>query len=177
MKPIREGSAMRLRFFLAVPLILILTAASFAQYRNEQPGGDPTNVLRGQSSLGLNSFRGLLDPSRMHMSHSIEFGMATVGGRSLSQGLYMNRIDYQISKPLSITTNLGYRFTPSGPAEWNPGVKNGDIVGGANLNWQPTPNMLFRIAAYRGYDPNPYYGYGWNRWEPYHYDRSYLDRR
>jgi hypothetical protein len=174
MKPIGEGSAMRPRFYLVGLLLLTLAAASFAQYRSDRPNGDPARVLRGQPSLGLSSFRGLLDPSRMHMSHSVEFGMATFGGRSLSQGLYMNRIDYQVSQPLSITTHLGYRFTPSGPAEWTPGMQNGDFVGGADLNWRPASNMLFRVSAYRNYDPNPYYGM--NRWMPYQYDRSALDR-
>ncbi len=165
---------MRLRFYLVGLLLLAMAAASYAQYRSERPGGDPTSVLRGQPSLGLSGFRGLLDPARMHMSHSVEFGMATIGGRSLSQGLYMNRIDYQISKPLSVTTNLGYRFTPSGPAEYNPGMQNGDFVGGADVNWRPTSNMLFRISAYRNYNPNPYYGL--TSWEPYNYDRSYFGR-
>ena len=165
---------MRLRFYLVGLLLLAMAAASFAQYRSERPNGDPTKCFSRATVPGPVQ---LPRPFRSVADAHVAFGGirdGDHGGRSLSQGLYMNRIDYQISKPLSVTTHLGYRFTPSGPAEWNPGVKNGDFVGGADLNWRPTSNTLFRISAYRGYNPNPYYGmYGW---EPYDYDRSYFGR-
>jgi hypothetical protein len=110
----------------------------------------------------------------MHMSHSVSFGYANVGGRGVSQGLYMNRIDYQISEPLMLTTHLGYAFQPSGPAQWNPANNGTDFVGGADLNWRPTPSTSFRFSFYRNMYPD-YYGYGDYGWGNNYY-RPYFDR-
>lgn len=156
-------------------LVLILWAGVVcAQYRNTPPAGDPGEYLRGQSGIGLKSLRGLLDPSRMHMSHSVSFGYASVDGRSVSQGLYLNRLDYQIAKPLWLTTHVGYHFQPSGPAEWNPANNGTQLVGGAELNWQPSPVTSLRLSFSRGLYPQSRY-YDDYYWGPYDY-RAHLDR-
>ena len=164
---------MRMRVLLAGIALLVLSGSSQAQYRNQNPGGDPEEYFRSPARFGLNNLHGLLDPARFHMSHSMSMGYFSGGGVSASQGLYMNRIDYQISRPLSVTTHLGYRFQPSGPAEWNPATNGSQFVGGADLNWRPTSNTAFRLSLYRGMLPDSYYSpYGWN---PYGY-RSIFDR-
>jgi hypothetical protein len=101
--------------------------------------------------------------------------MGFIGGSglSMSRGLYMNNLDYQISRPLSITTHLGYQFQPSGPAEFNPANNGTQFVGGADLNWRPTNNSNFRLSVYRNMAPDYYYSpFGYN---PYGY-RSLIDR-
>jgi hypothetical protein len=175
MKPRDEGSAMRPRSLALALLILALTGAVWAQYRNVSPAGDPDSYLRGQSAIGLKSLRGLLDPSRVHMSHSLSFGYATVAGKGVTQGLYMNRLDYQVSAPLWITTYLGYRFQPSGPAEWNPANNGTQFVGGADLNWRPSSSTSFHFSFYRGMSPSSYNYNGLYGWEPYDY-RARFDR-
>lgn len=158
---------MRYRLPLILALLFGLCSLAAGQYRNASPAGDTGDYLRSGPGLRVEGFRGLLDPARMHMSHSVSMGYASVGGRGVSQGLYMNRIDYRISDPLSLTTQLGYRFQPSGPAEWNPANNGTDFVGGADLNWRPSRNSLFRFSVYRGLYPDPYYrDYGWG---PYDY--------
>jgi hypothetical protein len=167
---------MRFRVLLATLLIAGLATVSWAQYRNVSPTGDPGPYIRGQSqssALGLKMFRGLLDPSRMHMSQSVSMGYASIGGRGVTQGLYMNQIDYKISEPLMLTTHLGYQFQPSGPAEWNPARNGNSFVGGADLNWRPTSNTNFRFSVYQNMNPNSYYdNYGWGS----NYYRPYFDR-
>ncbi|MBU0507278.1 hypothetical protein KKH27_00380 [bacterium] len=169
---------MRLRALLVMTAALLWAASASAQFRGTSPSGDTGEYLRNRTDLGLKPFRGLLDPSRIHMSHSVQLGYASVGDRSGSQGLYMNRIDYQISRPLGLTTYLGYQFQPSGPAEWNPAKYGNEFVGGADLNWRPTSNSLFRLSVYRGMYPysHSYYGdYGWRAPGLPGYG-SYLDR-
>ena len=163
---------MRLRVVLVLFVLVSWVNLTSAQYRNVTPGGDPSDYMHSRTSLGIKGFRGLLDPSRMHMSQSVEFGYTSVGGQSGTRGLYMNRIDYQISRPLALTSYLGYQFQPSGPAEWNPANYGNDFVGGADLNWRPTSNSLFRISVYRGMYPYSYGNYGLGH---YGYG-SYLDR-
>jgi hypothetical protein len=157
---------MRLRILVTGLVMVCLVSLSFAQYRNAPPSSNVSDYLRNNTStLGLKALRGLLDPNRMHMSHSFSFGYVSAAGRGATQGLYMNRIDYQISKPLMLTTHLGYQFQPSGSMQWNPGVSNGlgngTFVGGADLNYQPWSNTSFRLSVYRGMNPDPYSDFGW----------------
>ena len=173
MQILNEGLTMRFGALLATILVFLCMGGAGAQYRSTSPGGDTGEYLRNRTDLGLKPFRGLLDPSRMHMSHTVQFGYVSAGNQSGSQGLYMNRLDYQISRPLWLTTYLGYQFQPSGPAEWNPANRGTDFVGGADLNWRPTTNSLFRLSVYQGMYPNSYYGdYGWRS----HGYGSYLGR-
>jgi hypothetical protein len=165
---------MRFRNWVFGLVVMFWAGFVCAQYRNTSPAGDPSEYLRGQSGIGLQSLRGLLDPSRMHMSHSVSFGYASIGGQSVTQGLYLNRLDYQISKPLFLTTHFGYHFQPSGPAEWNPANNGSQIVGGAELNWQPTPATSLRVSYYHGLYPQSRY-YDDYYWGPYDY-RAHLDR-
>ena len=155
--------------------MLVLPLSGFGQYRDATPGSETGKYLRSTPTLGLNPVRGLLDPSRMHMSNSLQMGYVNGGGVSVSRGLYMNNLTYDISRPLSVTTHLGYQFQPSGPAEWNPANNGQQFVGGADLNWQPSDHALFRLSVYRGMYPDPYpspFGYGWNPY-PYGYNSYY----
>lgn len=166
---------MWLKFVVLGFALVVLPGVCFGQYRSVPPTGDPSEYFRGESGIGLKSLRGLLDPSRMHMSHSISFGYANAGGRGVTQGLYLNRLDYQIARPLFMTTYLGYRFQPSGPAEWNPANNGTQFVGGAELNWRPRSDTSFRLSIYRGmYPQSSYYG-DYHGWDPYEY-RARFDR-
>jgi hypothetical protein len=161
---------MRLTVLFAALIVLICVGVSPAQFRNTSPAGDPGEYLRNHQTLGIRNLRGLLDPSRMHMSHEVSFGYANMGGRSATQGLYMNHMDYQIAGPLMLTTHLGYQFQPSGPAEWNPANNGSQFVGGADLNWRPTENTNFRFSFYRNMYPGSSYSpYGWGNdyYRPY----------
>jgi len=169
---------MRLRILVTGLAMVCLVSLSFAQYRNAPPSSDVSQYLRSNSSgIGLKAIRGLFDPNRMQMSQSFSFGYASAGGHGATQGMYMNTIGYQISKPLFLTTHLGYAFQPTGSTQWNPGMgnglANGNFVGGADLDWRPWSNTSFRLSVYRGVSPDPYdTGFGWGS---YGY-RPYFDR-
>lgn len=154
------------RYLSYVVLLCMLgSTLAFGQFRGNTPSGDTGNYLRGYQSSGLGGLRGILDPTRMKMSHSFSMGYVSAGGQSASQGMYMNRLDYQISQKLSATTHLGYQFQPSGPAEWNPATNGNSFVGGADLNYSPTRNSLFRLSVYKNMDPYRSYGpLGWNQY-------------
>ncbi|MCB1061069.1 MAG: hypothetical protein KDB65_12645 [Calditrichaeota bacterium] len=150
---------------------MLCAIPTMAQFRSQPTSGQTSEYLRDhQQNIGLSSVRGLLDPSRMHMSHQVSFGYANGGGTSVSRGLYLNRIDYQLLKPLFLTTHLGYQFQPSGPAEWNPANTGNDFVGGADLTWVPSNNSIFRLSVYKGMSPyrswgSPFYGgYDYSPW-------------
>ncbi len=160
-------------YFVIAAAILASASSSRAQFRTQQNGSATSEYLRDhaqEQGLSLNAVKGLLDPSRMKMSHSMSFGYANMGGTGVSRGLYMNRIDYQLARPLMLTTHLGYQFQPSGPAEWNPAATGNDFVGAADLTWQPSNNSLFRLSVARGMAPTNSWGYS-----PYGYSRYGYD--
>jgi hypothetical protein len=165
---------MRYFHLLLIALLAMISVAS-AQYRqgNEQDGmGD---YLHSGRSLGLplSAAASLLDPSRLHMSHSLQMGYYSGSGISGSRGVYMNTMTYDVSRPLSVTTHLGIQFQPSGPAEWNPANNGNQFIGGAEVNWQPARNFFLHLGAYRGLVPD-YSGfgsYGWGPWSTYPYGR------
>ncbi|MBK6766846.1 MAG: hypothetical protein IPG71_11210 [bacterium] len=164
--------------FVLVIVILVCAVDGLAQFRAQQNTSATSEYLRDhEQSLGLNAVRGLLDPSRMKMSHSVSFGYAAMGGTSVSRGLYMNRIDYQLARPLLLTTHLGYQFQPSGPAEWNPAQTGTDFVGAADLTWEPTANSLFRLSIAHGMAPNSSWGYSPYGASRYGYDSWLYPRR
>ena len=157
---------MRHRIVLMGIVAFLCVFTAMAQFRNTSPAGDPQSYLHSQPGTGISGLRGILDPSRMHMSHSFSFGYASSGGRGGTQGLYMNRMEYQIAKPLLLTTHLGYRFQPSGPAEWNPKLNGTDFVGGADLSWRPTTSTSFHFSFYRNMSPGYYNsGFGWGAYD------------
>jgi hypothetical protein len=161
------------RFQLLLIAVLAMVSVASAQYRQNSNQDDMGNYLRSGKQLGLplSSVTSLLDPTRMHMSHSIQMGYYSGGGVSASRGLYMNTMTYDISKPLSVTTHLGIQYQPSGPAEWNPASYGNQFIGGAEINWQPAGNLFLHLGAYRGFVPD-YSGfgsYGWGRWSTYPY--------
>lgn len=148
----------------ALLTMLLTSQLSWAQYRTQPSGSSTSSYLREhEQGLGLNAVRGLLDPSRMKMSHQMSFGYANSGGTGVTRGLYMNRINYQLARPLMLTTHLGYQFQPSGPDEWNPARTGNDFVGGADLTWQPSTNSMFKLSVAKGM--NPYRGLGYSGYD------------
>lgn len=107
--------------------------------------------------LGINSI-GLLDPSRLSLSHSYTMSYMSSGNQGVARGLFMETIGYRLSNPVTLTFNIGYlhqpysSYGPDGPLE------SGTFVGGAALTWRPANNMFlhFEVANYPSY---PGYGY------------------
>ncbi len=160
------------RILLFLVLLLSVTCVSLAQFREDSNQGDVSDYLHSHRSLGISAAAvSLLDPSRLHMSHSMQMGLYSGGATSGSYGMYMNNLTYAVSKALSVDTHLGFQFQPYGPAEWNPATYGSQFVGGAELNWHPASNFYFHLGAFRGIVPD-YSGfgsYGWGRWGTYPY--------
>jgi hypothetical protein len=152
------------RFLLSSLVILMTISVAAAQFRNDEGQRDTGSYLRSHQPLGIPANAiSLLDPSRLHMSQSIQMGYYSIGGTSASRGMYLNTLTYDVSRPLSVTTHLGIQFQPSGPAEWNPANYGNQFVGGAELNWRPMKNMFLHVGAFRGIVPD-YTGFGYYGW-------------
>jgi hypothetical protein len=159
-------------------MLMAMPGLVFGQWRDDHPSEQTQEYLRTGPELGIQGFRGLLDPSRMDMSHSMSMSYVSVGDESVSRGLYMNHLKYQISSPLSLTTHLGYQFQPHGPSEWNPANTGQEFVGGADLDWRPSRNSIFRLSVYQNMMPSYYSRSAWGlAYDPYGYHGGYYPGR
>ncbi len=90
-------------------LIFFLFSSAFSQ--TQTPGKSQTdgNLLGVKSNA--KSFS-LLDPSKFRMSQSYTFSYFSSGKTSGSFGVYTNVLEYQVSKPLTLTLSLNYLHQP-----------------------------------------------------------------
>ena len=104
--------------------------------------------------MNYNALTGFLDPSRLSMGHQVGMGYTTFGGRGYSQGYYMNTISYRFKAPVVLRTRLGITNNPFASGGYNsPGTtslgsafNNAEFFGGADLDWRPKENILFRLS-------------------------------
>ncbi|MBI3872203.1 MAG: hypothetical protein HY304_03890 [candidate division Zixibacteria bacterium] len=104
----------------AVALGLVAGATSaFAQtglsVANPARGGF-AGATRASDLTGSQLGRGwaLLDPSRLHMRQSYSLSYFSGSAGSGSVGLYMNTLEYDLFKPLTVRVGLGYMHNPLG---------------------------------------------------------------
>jgi hypothetical protein len=90
-------------------LILFLFSSGFSQTQTSGESQTEGNLLRVKSNA--KSFS-LLDPSKFRMSNSYTFSYFSSGQTSGSFGVYTNVMEYQVSKPLTLTLSLNYLHQP-----------------------------------------------------------------
>ena len=137
-----------MRTIVTFLLLIIVPILGIAQYRH-QPSNNPSldEYLRAPDhNLGFPSNVGtLLDPSRMHWSHSLSSAYATSNGGSVLQGAFTTSMIYELSRPITLMFRLGYMNEPYNtyrPA----GMENqGQLFGGFGLQYRPFRNTVFQF--------------------------------
>ena len=128
---------------------LFFTAVTSAQFKSQVPN-------KGLRSSDLNkeqeSAITLLNPARFSMNHAFSLSMSSVGGRSLSYGIYSNRFNYLISNKWLFKGNFDlvqptHSSLPSGL-----NTLNGQVYYGAELLFRHK-NFQFSV----GVDNHPVY--------------------
>lgn len=149
-----------------LPLLAICAEAQFKDRATIQP-------LQGlviQPGSGLQLSGPLLDPDRLHISHSMSMGYASGQGGGVGAGLYLSDIDYRLSSTLDMRLQLGVRSVFHNSVI--PGATGENLVGGAEISWRPSDDFELRLAASRGMAPrstwpgswaSPVDGWGFNR--------------
>ncbi|MCA9784131.1 MAG: hypothetical protein KDC10_15270 [Calditrichaeota bacterium] len=90
----------------------------------------------------------LFDPSRTQWSHSLSYGMASGGGGSVGQGLFMNSMDMRLGQRTDFKLHMGVLNTTYN--SYNPAATGSDLVGGAEFMWSPTDNLHLQVGVFRG---------------------------
>lgn len=154
-------------------LILILPTVLSAQLKSQ----DKPVQIKNELLQPANEYLGfsLLDPSRLTMSHSVSISYFSMGGRGMSQTMYLNTLRYQIATPLMMTLQWGIQNYPHNSfATNNPAFQNGFFLSGAELKYQPNDKFEVRFQ-YRNMPGlyNPYYSR--NRFAMSRIGSSWLD--
>jgi hypothetical protein len=131
---------------LIVLLCLVMIGTTVVQAQPIRKGTE----LSFRDWLGGNnqpSFQ-LLDPSKITFQQSASFGATVGNGESGLQSLYMARIGYQLSNPLTMTFLLGLqnsRFMGAGV----PNMSLTSPFGGIMLDYHPTDDIRFHLSILR----------------------------
>jgi len=129
-------------------LSLIVYAVAVAQSENKQSNVLNNSQLFKKPAGFLDS---LIDPSKFSMSHSYSLSYFSWGGKSFSQGLYLNTMNYQLSEPLFMQVRIGYVHQPFGIMNQSNGMNGKVFVQRALIEYKPSKNMRLTID----YQVNP----------------------
>ncbi|RMD98192.1 MAG: hypothetical protein D6814_08025 [Calditrichaeota bacterium] len=145
---------------LLLVVVLALPISGFGQLKSQQRGKINfasllNGGLRPQGLIGLIG----LDPSRFHMSQSYSLSFMNFGGKSFSQGVYLNNLSYQFSIPLTLNLEWGMSHSPLAAAGLNSAFKDGFFLSGASLEYKPSKS--FQIGVQYSAYPTAGYGYGY----------------
>jgi len=100
---------------------------------------------------------GLIDRSRLTVSHNLSFGASFGNGSSLMQSLYASRFSYRLSDPLTLGLTLGVQNLKYGsvPTAYN------SLIGGFSLDYRPSKNIHLSFGLNSlPYGANPWAGWG-----------------
>lgn len=126
--------------------------------------------------------KGLFDPSRFSINHSVSFGMSssTQTKGLKSQSLYSSMMTYKFSQPLTLNLNFSLPIHSTYSPEFNLNQRNIESLEyfkslpfDASIHWQPSENFSMSFSISRNvYDYsyiNPYslfYGQPFMRPQP-----------
>ncbi len=148
---------------LKILLLIFMPCLVFGQYKSDTAPVDIATALRtpvnaGKSALGILG----LDPSRLDISQSYSMSYMSMGGRGISQGVYLNTMTYHFKLPMTLSFQWGMAHQPFAGSNEAPFLKSGPFISGAQFKYKPTTNTVIEFE----YSQNPY---GYNSWN--YYDR------
>ena len=140
-------------------LILLLFCSAFAQIPTVPKSHTGENLLGVKSNAGNFS---LLDPSKFRMSHSYSFSYLSGGRMSGSFGVYTNLLEYQVSKPLTLTLSLNYLHQPLSVFGKDQLRIKDAVLPNFHLRYRPSDSFSFTIDVLTF--PYPYHQENRNPW-------------
>lgn len=119
-----------------------------AQYKSNNAKKANFAALLADGQKSASGIIGLLgiDPGRLHMSQSYMMSYGTIGGRSLSQGIYLNTLQYDFKMPLKLQLQWGMAHNPLQASGIQSPLKNGLFLSGASLEYQPAKNVKLQLG-------------------------------
>ncbi len=155
------------RLAVVMGLVLAFASGADAQFKSqmEQESRISSGMLQ-QSDPSL--LFGWFNPEKFHMHHSVSFSYHTMGGQSVSLGMYTNSMLYDFADNLNARADVSMSFSPfqssSSPLMKGKNSSLSSIyLSRAELNYRPWENVTvqfqFRQSPYGYYSPfaSPWY--------------------
>jgi hypothetical protein len=139
-------------YHILIVIILLIPFILSGQLKKDRDN-DKINISDVLSSSLLNqSFLGILDPSKLKMSHAISMSYFSLGGYGAMVNTYINTLQYKFSEKLLLTTKLGIMNSPYHSLPNSDYLNNNQFFGGAELKYSPGEHT----ALYLRFESNPY---------------------
>ena len=140
--------------------VFLLSSIGAAQVQDDR-------AMVFKPSEGFSQSRGFLDQllnsDKLSISHSYSLSYTTFGNQGVSQGLYLNTINYRFSDPLLMQVRLGYLHQPfGGSSNQSLGIDNKFFIQRAMLQYQPFKNTTL-VIDYQSY-PSPLMNPDYRTW-------------
>lgn len=145
--------------FLHFALVPFLVLGAWAQFK-DRVEIQPLHGMLIQPGGSFNFSGPLLDPARLHISHSMSMGYAGGSQGGVGAGLYVSNLDYRLSNTVDMRLQLGVRSVFHNSVM--PGGEGENLVGGAEIRWQPSENFTLHLAASRGMAPRSTWPGAWH---------------
>jgi hypothetical protein len=137
-----------MRNALAAAIILGISLSAFAQ---------SADAYKDESSASTS--KGLLDPSRLTIHHSLSFGMASTStdiNSVKSQSLYTTMLQYKFAAPVTMNLNLGFPIYSTFSPYQNLNQTNlssaqyfKNMPLDFALTWKPSNNFMMQLNVVR----------------------------
>ncbi len=133
--------------------LFLFTLLNLSLFANQHKIGFKDSKPFNKNSLltkDTQSSFSLMDPARFSMQQSYSTSMSYAGSGSYSYGLYLNRLSYQLSNPLSLSMDLGFYtpFSASGVYQNNLDQSQGMgsfVIPKVRLDYKPNDKMSFSL--------------------------------
>ncbi len=159
---------MKRAFFITTIVILLPIMASSQLKKQSNPIDIRSGILQADNGKIL----GIIDPSKIQMSHSYSLSYQSMGDMSLGRSLYLNTLSYKLSDPLSMKVQWGIQNFPYNSLGNNhPAFQNGFVFSGMELKYKPSDKFMLKFQ-YSALPQNGYYYSPYNRYSPYDRFRS-----
>lgn len=136
-------------------VILCLPFNSFAQFKKDVGNPNISGILTAPATA--DALFGLIDPSKLHMRHSVSMSYGMMGSNGMMLSSYMNMMDYQISDNLLLRANLGIMTSPYNTMGEGFYLNEPRFFGGAALeykfNEKSSISLQFQSTPYYYYRP------------------------
>jgi len=127
-------------------IFILIMVMIFPLLLSAQNIGGKTSILK--TFQGLSKPVGFLDAlfssSKFSMSQSYSVSFGSYGGQSFNSGLYLNTMNFQLSKPLFMQVRMGYAHQPFNIAGDRPN-KGQFFLQKAMLQYKPSENTQITI--------------------------------
>ncbi|OGS36457.1 MAG: hypothetical protein A2293_00030 [Elusimicrobia bacterium RIFOXYB2_FULL_49_7] len=131
-------------FFL---LCLVFVAVPAQDFFGPEKPFTKDRLTNGSTVLGMNTATSpsLLDPARFSMHQSYSMSYVSSGGNGDMTGLYLNRLQYDFSAPVTLLVDVGFFHKPLSLLEGGKDKSDGQnqtlTIPRVGLFYQPTKNL------------------------------------